>query len=96
MRKPREIHERSRIGGKTDHADDITAGERCSHAHAAWDNRRLKRGDVIFTELSGCVRRYGAVMMRTVQLGVDDTEAGAVIESLECSIEIDSPGDHDW
>jgi len=68
----------------------IKSGERCSLAHAAWDNRRLRRGDVVFMEISGCVKRYSAVMMRTAHLGGNDPEilraADVVIESLNRTI----------
>lgn len=74
----------------------IKSGERCRLAHGAWDNRRLQRGDVVFMELSACVKRYSAAMMRTVQVGPEDAEvrraAGIVIESLNRTIEKIRPG----
>lgn len=74
----------------------IKSGERCAIAHAAWDSRRLQRGDVVYMELSGCVKRYTAVIMRTAQLGPEDGEvrraAETVIESLSRTIEKICPG----
>lgn len=74
----------------------IKSGERCDLAHAAWDNRRLRRGDVVFMEVSGCVKRYSAVMMRTAQVSVRDPEvsraADAVLESLERTVDAICPG----
>ncbi len=74
----------------------IKSGERCSIAHAAWDNRRLQRGDIVYMELSGCVKRYTAVVMRTVQLAPEASQvrraAEAVIESLNRTIEMIRPG----
>ncbi len=74
----------------------IKSGERCSIAHAAWDNRRLQRGDVVYMELSGCVKRYTAVVMRTAQLGLEDENvrraAETVIQALDRTIEAIRPG----
>lgn len=74
----------------------IKSGERCNLAHASWDNRRLERGDAVFMEVSGCVKRYSAVMMRTAQVSVAAPEvsraADAVIESLERTIRMIRPG----
>lgn len=74
----------------------IKSGERCSIAHAAWDRRRLQRGDVVYMELSGCVKRYTSVVMRTNQLGPEDPEvrraAEAVIDSLTRTIDRIRPG----
>jgi Xaa-Pro dipeptidase len=74
----------------------IYSGERCALGHGTWDNRRLVRGDVVCMELSACVKRYSAVLMRTVQIGVEDTEvrraAETLIESVGRQIEMIRPG----
>jgi Xaa-Pro dipeptidase len=74
----------------------IKSGERCSIAHAVWDKRSLQRGDTVYMELSGCVKRYTAVVMRTAQLAPEDPAvrraAEIVIESLNRTIEMIRPG----
>jgi Xaa-Pro dipeptidase len=42
----------------------IASGIRSSQAHATWAGRRIERGDPVLLEISGCVRRYSAAIMR--------------------------------
>lgn len=37
--------------------------------HRTWQDRVLQRGDVLFVELAGCVRRYHAAMGRLITIG---------------------------
>jgi Xaa-Pro dipeptidase len=74
----------------------IKSGERCPIGHAQWSRRNLQSGDVVFMELSGCVHRYSAVMMRTLQIGTEDDQvrraSEAVIASLNETISAVRPG----
>jgi len=74
----------------------IKSGDRCPVGHAQWDRRRLEKGDVVFMELSGCVKRYSAVMMRTCQLQPEDNKvrkaSEAVIAALNCVLSSIRPG----
>jgi Xaa-Pro dipeptidase len=74
----------------------IKSGDRCAIGHAQWDRRRLERGDVVFMELSGCVKRYSAALMRTYQLQPEDSNvrkaAEAVIASLTNLVSAIRPG----
>ena len=36
---------------------------------ATWSGRRMDPGDLVFLEISGVVRRYGAALMRSVAIG---------------------------
>jgi Xaa-Pro dipeptidase len=47
----------------------ITSGPRTMIGHATWEGRKINRGDQVFLEIGGCVRRYHTALMRTVQLG---------------------------
>lgn len=44
----------------------ITSGPRTMIGHATWEGREVQKGDVVFLEVGGCVRRYHTAMMRTV------------------------------
>jgi Xaa-Pro dipeptidase len=74
----------------------IKSGDRCPVGHAQWDRRRLENGDVVFMELSGCVKRYSAVMMRTCQVKPEDKNvrkaAEAVIAALNRVVSAIRPG----
>ncbi len=40
-----------------------------THEHGTWQDTRLSRGDILFLEMSGCVRRYHAPLGRLVFVG---------------------------
>jgi Xaa-Pro dipeptidase len=42
----------------------IASGVRSSQAHATWAGRKIEKGDPVLLEISGCVRRYSAAIMR--------------------------------
>ncbi|CCV09262.1 putative Peptidase M24 [Mesorhizobium metallidurans STM 2683] len=42
----------------------VTSGVRTSYAHGTWSGRVIEKGDPVFLELSGTVRRYSAAIMR--------------------------------
>lgn len=74
----------------------ICSGPRSALAHATWEGRRLDRDDVVFFEISGCVKRYSGALMRTVALGNPSPdilrEADAVIGGLTRAIDAMAPG----
>jgi Xaa-Pro dipeptidase len=47
----------------------IRPGNRLGEEHATWGDRRYKRGEPVFLELSGCVSRYHAPLGRLVHIG---------------------------
>ena len=50
----------------------IASGERGAIGHATWTNRVIQSGEPVFLEVSGCLKRYHAAMMRTVFVGEPD------------------------
>ncbi len=74
----------------------ITSGYRSGLAHSTWSGRKLEEGDLIYLEISGCVKRYSAALMRTVYLGEPPKEivetADAIIAGLNKAIETIKPG----
>lgn len=47
----------------------IRSTPRLGQEHRTWEDRVLERGDALFIELAGCVRRYHAAMGRLVFIG---------------------------
>ncbi len=47
----------------------VNVGWNSSLVHNTWSGARAKSGDVVFLELSGVVRRYGAALKRIVAIG---------------------------
>jgi len=45
------------------------------HEHGTWSDTRLHRGDLLFLEMSGCVRRYHAPLGRLVFIGKNTSRA---------------------
>jgi len=74
----------------------ICSGYRSALAHATWGGRKIEKGDVIFFEISGAVKRYSAALMRTAYLGDPPQEvvkiAEAVIAGLTKAVETIRPG----
>lgn len=74
----------------------VVSGERSGLPHGTWEGRVLRRGDIVFLEHSGCVRRYSAAMMRTAFLGdppdVVRRTADAVLAGIEAAIATIRPG----
>lgn len=74
----------------------VVSGERSGLPHGTWEGRVLRRGDIVFLEHSGCVRRYSAAMMRTAFLGdppdVVRRTADAVLAGIESVLAAIRPG----
>jgi Xaa-Pro dipeptidase len=47
----------------------VRSSRTIEHEHGTWQNDRLRRGDLLFLEMAGCVRRYHAPMGRLVFIG---------------------------
>ena len=47
----------------------VASGVRSSFAHATWSGRKIEAGDPVLLELSGCVKRYSAALMRCAVVG---------------------------
>ncbi|WP_165492013.1 M24 family metallopeptidase [Egibacter rhizosphaerae] len=58
----------------------VGSGPRSSYGHSSWEGRPLERGDLIFLEGGGCVRRYHAGAMRTIAIGEPSEQARALEE----------------
>ncbi len=52
----------------------INVGWTSSLVHNTWCGKRLEPGELVFLEISGVVRRYGAALMRSVAIGAIDAE----------------------
>jgi len=53
----------------------IRTNETIPLGHATWRDRVLQNGDVLFIELSGCVRRYHAPIIRQIYIGEPHSRA---------------------
>ena len=74
----------------------VCAGNNSSIPHGHFRNRSITDGDLVLLEMSGCVRRYSAPMMRTVSIGQPDKVVASMADrcraALEAIIERMQPG----
>jgi len=74
----------------------IASGERGAIGHATWTNRVIQSGEPVFLEVSGCLKRYHAAMMRTVFVGEPDDslwEAEKLVQkAMEACLNAIKPG----
>ncbi len=74
----------------------IPSGPRTALAHASWERRTIRRGDLVLLELTGTVMRYHAPMARTVVAGKASRRLArigqAVAEAFERAVEAIRPG----
>ena len=47
----------------------VNVGWNSSLVHNTWNGMKVKSGDLVFLEISGVVKRYGAALMRSVAVG---------------------------
>ena len=47
----------------------IRSTEEIDHEHSTWEDKSLKHGDMLFMEMSGCIRRYHAPAGRLIFIG---------------------------
>jgi len=57
------------------------------HEHGTWQGDRLKRRDLLFLEMAGCVRRYHAPIGRLVFIGSPPRQAQKMLEICRDAIE---------
>ncbi len=65
----------------------VNVGPRVLLPHASWDNRPIERGDQVYVELSGCIRRYSAALMRTWSLGPADPRLLRLEEAINAGLD---------
>lgn len=53
------------------------------HEHGTWQDARLRKGDLLFLEMAGCVRRYHAPIGRLVFIGARPARAGRTQQVCE-------------
>jgi Xaa-Pro dipeptidase len=74
----------------------VVSGERSGLPHGTWEGRRLRQGDIVFLEHSGCIKRYSAAMMRTCFIGdppeVVRRTADVILAGLARAIDTIRPG----
>ena len=74
----------------------VVSGERSGLPHGTWEGRRLRPGDIVFLEHSGCIKRYSAAMMRTCFIGdppeVVRRTADVILAGLARAIDTIRPG----
>jgi Xaa-Pro dipeptidase len=74
----------------------VASGERGAIGHATWTNRTIQSGEPVFLEVSGCLKRYHAAMMRTVFVGEPDDslwEAEKLVKkAMEACLQAIKPG----
>ena len=67
-----------------------------SHEHGTWEDIKLKRDDLLFLEMAGCIRRYHAPMGRLVFIGKAPRRAerinGVCREAMHAAADRIAPG----
>jgi Xaa-Pro dipeptidase len=74
----------------------VKSGPRTGLPHVTWSGREIGAGELVHIELSCCVRRYGAAMVRTISVGRPTPEvvraATASLEGIKSAIGTMAPG----
>jgi Xaa-Pro dipeptidase len=74
----------------------VRSSRTIEHEHGTWQNDRLRRGDLLFLEMAGCVRRYHAPMGRLVFIGKTPKSAERMNkicrEAIETAADTIAPG----
>lgn len=65
----------------------VASGVRSSLAHATWAGRRLERGDPVIIEISGCVKRYSAALMRSAAVGEPSADLQKMADVSRAALE---------
>lgn len=60
----------------------VSSGYRIRLGHANWSDKVIEKGDLIHLELSGCVKRYSAAMMRTAAMGPATPDLARAVDVL--------------
>ena len=74
----------------------LSSGWRTEIPHANWTDRMIEKGDLVFCELTGVVKRYSGPLLRCVSLGEPSDDlvrcAEASHDMLDAAIETIKPG----
>lgn len=74
----------------------ITSGPRTMIGHATWEGREIRKGECVFLEVGGCMKRYHAALMRTCFVGEPDEQirqaSDTVLEAMQVSLDKIKPG----
>jgi Xaa-Pro aminopeptidase len=74
----------------------VVTGARAALGHASWAGHRMRKGETVYMEVGGCVRRYGGAIMRMTSVGPPSAEnrrmASVMIRALEAIIGAIKPG----
>jgi Xaa-Pro dipeptidase len=74
----------------------VVTGARAALGHASYAGHRIRKGDLVYIEAGGCIRRYGGAIMRIVSVGRPSAEATrmapVVLAALDAIIEAIKPG----
>lgn len=66
------------------------------HEHGTWDDRKLRRKDILFIEMSGCRHRYHAPIGRLIHIGKATSGTKAIhavcCEAMENAVDTIAPG----
>jgi Xaa-Pro dipeptidase len=74
----------------------VVTGARAALGHASWAGYRMRKGETVYMEVGGCVRRYGGAIMRMTSVGPPSAEnkrmAAVMVRALEAIIAAIKPG----
>src|SRR5262245_20421369 len=74
----------------------VVTGARAALGHASWAGHKIRKGETVYIEAGGCVRRYGGAIMRMIAIGKPWAEsrraAGVMVRALEAIIAAIKPG----
>jgi len=74
----------------------VVAGARSALAHASFEGREIRAGEIVYFEVGGCYKRYGGSIMRTVAVGKASSDvrrmATTMMRALDAAIEVIKPG----
>jgi Xaa-Pro dipeptidase len=78
------VHEGLILGGSEYYSlpPFVVSGDRTYLCHATWEGRELQPGDLVYIEVAGCVRRYGAPSLRCGALGEISSETRHLFDSV--------------
>ncbi len=74
----------------------IRSTKTLEHEHGTWDQSKLETGEILFLEMSGCIRRYHAPVGRLVYIGDPPKGTASVLsasrDAIEAVVEAMEPG----
>lgn len=74
----------------------VVAGRRSALAHASFEGQPIRAGEIVYSEVGGCYKRYGGSIMRTVAVGGASSQvrrmATTMMRALDAAIEAIKPG----